>query len=96
MVGPEPVAMVPVVQLYARDVPELPFPAGTDVLQVVWCPLIHDDEVGAALPKVYWRSEQTVAAGGMLPDPCGAIRIRRGICAPALHGDANASGGVPE
>ncbi|WP_234543557.1 hypothetical protein [Streptomyces shenzhenensis] len=69
VVGPEPVAMVPVVQLYARDVPELPFPAGMDVLQVVWCPLIHDDEVGAALPKVYWRSEQAVAAGGMLPDP---------------------------
>ncbi|MCI4045708.1 hypothetical protein [Streptomyces sp. TRM75563] len=69
VVGPEAVAMVPVVQLYARDVPELPFPAGLDVLQVVWCPLIHDDEVGAALPKVYWRSERTVAAGGMVPNP---------------------------
>lgn len=69
VVGPEPVAMVPVVQLYARDVPELPFPSAMDVLQVVWCPLIHDDEVGSALPKAYWRNEQTVAAGRVLPEP---------------------------
>ncbi|MEU3902148.1 hypothetical protein [Streptomyces sp. NPDC045251] len=68
VVGPEPVAMVPVVQLYARDVPELPFPAGTDVLQVLWCPLIHDDEAGAALPRVYWRNERQVAAGVVLSD----------------------------
>ncbi|THA70824.1 hypothetical protein E6P78_08850 [Streptomyces sp. A0958] len=61
--------MVPVVQLCARDVPELPFPAGMDVLQVVWCPLIHNDEAGTVLPKVYWRSEQTVAGGRVLSDP---------------------------
>ncbi|MFJ6017161.1 hypothetical protein [Streptomyces sp. NPDC092952] len=69
VVGPEPVAMVPVVQLYARDVPGIPFLPGTDVLQVVWCPLIHDDEAGTVLPKVYWRSEQAVAGGRVLPDP---------------------------
>lgn len=28
VVGPEPVALVPVVQFYARDVPGLPFPPG--------------------------------------------------------------------
>ncbi|MFD7069989.1 hypothetical protein ACFV97_22485 [Streptomyces sp. NPDC059913] len=69
VVGPEPVAMVPVVQLYARDVPGIPFPPGTDVLQVTWCPLIHDDEAGTVLPKVYWRSEQAVVAGRVLSDP---------------------------
>lgn len=69
VVGPEPVAMVPVVQLFARDVPELPFPAGTGVLQVAWCPLIHDDEAGTVLPRVYWRSEQIVAEGPVLADP---------------------------
>ncbi|MFE2292597.1 hypothetical protein [Streptomyces sp. NPDC059452] len=69
VVGPEPVAMVPVVQLYARDVPELPFPAGMDVLQVVWCPLIHDDEAGTARPEVYWRSERTAGAGQVVSDP---------------------------
>ncbi|MGV9315101.1 hypothetical protein ACWDR0_23405 [Streptomyces sp. NPDC003691] len=68
VVGPDPVAMVPVVQLYARDVPELPFPAGTDVLQVLWCPLIHDSS-GSVLPRLYWRSERTVAEGRTLTDP---------------------------
>jgi hypothetical protein len=71
-VGPEPVALVPVVQLYAKDLPELPFPAGTDVLQVLWCPLIHDDEAGTALPKLYWRNEQVITSGGVLsghPEP---------------------------
>ncbi|WP_224059082.1 hypothetical protein [Streptomyces kanamyceticus] len=31
--------------------------------------MIHNDEAGAALPKVYWRSEQTVAEGRVLSDP---------------------------
>ncbi|WP_405931273.1 hypothetical protein [Streptomyces sp. NBC_00827] len=73
-VGPEPVAMVPVVQLYARDVPELSFPAGRDVLQVVWCPLIHkSQDQCTVLPQLYWRSEAEVSATGVraevLPDP---------------------------
>lgn len=49
-VGPEPVAMVPVVQLYARDVPGLVFPAGSDLLQILWCPLVHEDAPYAAAP----------------------------------------------
>jgi hypothetical protein len=32
-----PLAMIPVAQLYARDVPDLPCPDGTDLLQVLWC-----------------------------------------------------------
>ncbi|MFD5316104.1 hypothetical protein [Streptomyces sp. NPDC127098] len=68
VVGPEPVAMVPVVQLYARDVPELPFPAGTDVLQVVWCPLLHDDGIDAVSPRLYWRDERAVGAGTLRSD----------------------------
>ncbi|MDX3232642.1 hypothetical protein [Streptomyces sp. ME19-01-6] len=27
----------PVLQLYAADVPDLPFPPGTDLLQLLWC-----------------------------------------------------------
>jgi hypothetical protein len=58
--------MVPVVQLYARDVPELPFPRGRDVLQIVWCPLIHEDQdQWAALPRLYWRTEAEVIAIGV-------------------------------
>ncbi|WP_405483926.1 DUF1963 domain-containing protein [Streptomyces sp. NBC_00009] len=63
------IPMVPVMQLFARDIPELQFPEGMDVLQLVWCPLIHpQDQAGAALPKLYWRSETNVLATGALRD----------------------------
>ncbi|MCX4726018.1 hypothetical protein ACIPW9_12715 [Streptomyces sp. NPDC090052] len=68
VVGPDPVAMVPVVQLYARDVPELPFPEGRDLLQVTWCALIHDDGPATVRPKLYWRSERETVTGGVLAD----------------------------
>lgn len=50
--------LVPVVQLFKRDVPELPFPQGTDLLQVLWCPRNHDD--GAPCPQLFWRDSATV------------------------------------
>ncbi|MFB7255969.1 hypothetical protein [Streptomyces nojiriensis] len=71
-VGPEPVAMVPVVQLYARDVPGLVFPAGTDLLQILWCPLVHDEAPYAAAPRLHWRSTGPTAAratSGEAPRP---------------------------
>ncbi|MFK0294391.1 hypothetical protein ACIQU6_28505 [Streptomyces sp. NPDC090442] len=49
-VGPAPVAMVPVGQLYARDVPALVFPSGPDLLQIPWCPLDHEDDNGDDYP----------------------------------------------
>jgi hypothetical protein len=39
----DPAALVPVLQLYARDIPELPFPGQTDLLQLLWCPNWHDE-----------------------------------------------------
>ncbi|WP_406397222.1 DUF1963 domain-containing protein [Streptomyces uncialis] len=63
-----PVPVVPVVQLFARDVPELRFPEGKDVLQVVWCPLIHPDELDVALPALHWRDEAEARAAGVLRD----------------------------
>ncbi|MER7819654.1 hypothetical protein [Streptomyces sp. NPDC096153] len=39
--GPGPRPMVPVPQLFASDVPGLPFPEGTDVLQLPWCMPYH-------------------------------------------------------
>lgn len=33
-----PIAMLPVAQLYVRDVPDLSPPEGKDLLQVLWCP----------------------------------------------------------
>ncbi|MFJ3635390.1 hypothetical protein [Streptomyces sp. NPDC090112] len=71
-VGTEPVAMVAVAQLYARDVPGLLFPAGTDLLQILWCPLVHEDGQYAAGPRLHWRDTARTAAaadGGQPPSP---------------------------
>lgn len=68
-VGPELVAIVPVVQLYARDVPGLVFPAGTDLLQILWCPLVHEDDQYAANPRLHWRSTALTAAGPANGEP---------------------------
>ncbi|WP_216894179.1 hypothetical protein [Nocardia alni] len=76
-----PIAMVPVAQLYVRDVPGLPLPEGSDLLQVLWCPFEHDND---GLPKtvLFWRSAATVTdvlveppqpadfAPDLAPEPC--------------------------
>ncbi|MFF4323209.1 hypothetical protein [Streptomyces sp. NPDC001568] len=51
------IAMLPVAQLYKRDVPDLPIPEGMDLLQVLWCPFDHP-----IMPKtaLFWRSAATV------------------------------------
>ena len=40
------VPFVGALQFYRRDFPELPFPAGTDLLQVFLCTLEHTDDLG--------------------------------------------------
>jgi hypothetical protein len=47
-----PVPTVPVVQLWKRDVPELPYPANADVCRIRWCPLDHPPDYG---PLVFGR-----------------------------------------
>lgn len=60
-----PVPMVPVAQLYAADVPDLPRPDGADLLQLLWCPFDHDEDY---LPRteLRWRTAADVT------DPLGA------------------------
>jgi hypothetical protein len=61
--------LVPVVQLLADDVPELPFPDGTDVLQVLWCPFDHDP-FSAPRPQVRWRRRAGLGAcRSSMPSP---------------------------
>lgn len=67
--GFDPLPLVPVLQLFARDVPELPFPDGTDTLQVLWCPVDHEPFFQPH-PVVRWR--KAIAAGSLLvetPEP---------------------------
>ncbi|MEV0567123.1 hypothetical protein [Dactylosporangium sp. NPDC050588] len=78
----DPVPLVPVLQVFARDVPELPFRDGSDLLQVLWCPFDHDPW-SAPVPRLRWRSRSAVgprlvamptpheeADSRYVPDPC--------------------------
>jgi hypothetical protein len=80
--APEAVPLVPVLQLYARDVPTLPFVDGTDVLQVLWCPYDHAPRAWVK-PALRWRASSQIAAlaaevpwppdpqpDGFVPRPC--------------------------
>jgi hypothetical protein len=82
---PGATSMVAVLQLYARDVPQLPCPPGMDILQLLWCPFDHPQADGGAWPRpeVRWRSEASLAAQhptsptapannrhGYVPRPC--------------------------
>lgn len=46
------IPMLPVVQLYERDVPGDHWPAGTDVLHLLWCPKDHSGLPGQS--EYYW------------------------------------------
>ncbi|TYB71270.1 hypothetical protein FXF51_02215 [Nonomuraea sp. PA05] len=63
-----PVPMVGVAQLYARNIPEITFPNGTDLLQVLWCPnehLLEDNHV--PFLQLIWRRISDLT--GYLDDP---------------------------
>ncbi|GLW54839.1 hypothetical protein [Kitasatospora phosalacinea] len=61
----EPNALLPVAQLYARDIPGLPRPEGADLFQVLWCPLNHEPQWMPAT-RVVWRS--SAEAGELLAE----------------------------
>ncbi|GLZ80697.1 hypothetical protein Afil01_55040 [Actinorhabdospora filicis] len=81
-----PVPMIPVAQLYRRDVPGFIGPDGTDLMQLLWCPLVHDDHCPA--PVVVWRVAGEVTAPlsrpprplavepGLVPWPCELTPLR--------------------
>jgi len=60
--------LVPVLQLFAADVPELPFPDGTDLLQVLWCPFDHEPW-GSPKPRLWWRRSADVTTVASTPPP---------------------------
>lgn len=75
------IPLVPVLQLFAADIPELPFPPGTDLLHVLWCPFDHDAGY-VPRPELFWRAAATCdvpptepprpvgASDYYLPNPC--------------------------
>ncbi|MEV1005940.1 hypothetical protein [Streptomyces sp. NPDC049881] len=55
----QPVPLLPVAQLYLRDIPVLRPPGQADVLQVLWCPYEHES-YPKPLTRVFWRSAADV------------------------------------
>lgn len=61
--GDHPVPMLPVVQLYTRDIPVLRPPGQADLLQVLWCPFDHHRELKPyPKPAVFWRTAAKVTS----------------------------------
>jgi hypothetical protein len=67
----EPNALLPVAQLYLRDIPGLEGPEGADLLQVLWCPLDHDETYMPAA-RLVWRSSTAVGTRLLLDPPVPA------------------------
>jgi hypothetical protein len=78
---PEPGSRyVPVLQLFRSDVPELPFPSGADVFQLLWCPNDHSETYSVLCRAQWWPREvltggrvpltATVHLDGYVPNPC--------------------------
>lgn len=75
-----PAPLVPIAQLYRRDVPGFIGPDDADLLQVLWCPMDHEGDHPIA--RVRWRRaaeigplleevpEPELLFGGYLPVPC--------------------------
>jgi hypothetical protein len=55
-----PPPLIAVMQLYARDVPELPFPEDTDLFQLLWCPNWHAAPWYGPHPVTVWRTAARV------------------------------------
>jgi hypothetical protein len=67
----DPVPLVPVAQLFYRDVPGLPFADRFDLLQILWCPRDHvnvrNQPSFCPAFQVRWRRADTIA--DILADP---------------------------
>ncbi|MFI6284492.1 hypothetical protein ACIBCM_06995 [Streptomyces sp. NPDC051018] len=74
-------AMLPVAQLYVRDVPDLHAPEGADLLQVLWCPFDHPVMPRTAL---FWRSAATVTEHLTTPPEPPAMQFDHYLPEPCL------------
>ncbi|GAA1656741.1 hypothetical protein [Actinoplanes couchii] len=63
----DPIPLIPVAQLYRRDVPDFVGPDGTDLLQVLWCPVDHADRDYNPRVFLFWRD--SAAIGPVLEAP---------------------------
>ncbi|MFI9291862.1 hypothetical protein [Streptomyces gardneri] len=67
-----PAPMIPVLQLHAQDVPDLPLPEGADLLQLLWCPDDHAEPPGQPHywgPNVEMRHRAAASVGTVAAPP---------------------------
>ena len=72
---PTPNAMIPVAQLFTRDLPSplgLPGFETADLLQVLWCPVDHPETY---LPRLHVVWRQAASVQQVLPEPPSPIRV---------------------
>ncbi|MFE2086718.1 hypothetical protein [Streptomyces sp. NPDC059460] len=92
----EPLPLIALAQLYARDVPDLPCPDGTDMLQVLWCPFSEIEDSPSAV-HLRWRQSGSVrdvlahppapdfvGLDDYVPAPC-VLHPERVVEYPAAH-----------
>ncbi|HXY33388.1 MAG TPA: DUF1963 domain-containing protein [Planctomycetaceae bacterium] len=55
-------ALIPVLQLTAEDVPEVGFPSGADLFQLLWCPKLHEKlrPLYAPAARAFWRKRNAI------------------------------------
>lgn len=64
-----PLPLIPVAQLYARDVPALSFPEGTNLLQILWAPFDDIEGCSDAVQLRWRRSSDVTKALTAPPEP---------------------------
>ncbi|WP_019633808.1 hypothetical protein [Actinomadura atramentaria] len=79
-----PIPLLPVAQLFARDVPDLPTPPGADLLQVLWCPFHHADRLYCPAVTLRWRNAADVRAVLAGPPEPPAIETDDYLPAPCV------------
>lgn len=78
----DPAPLVPVLQLFAQDVPGLPFPDGADLLQVLWCPFFHDES--EPWPLLRWRCEADLDGASALRPAAHPQALRESVPSPCV------------
>jgi hypothetical protein len=76
---PRPNPLVALAQLRAADIPDLPRPGGADLLQLLWCPFDHDQDLCGPALRLAWRRESDVVD----------------VLAPPLRGQAGSENYLP-
>ncbi|MCX4806246.1 hypothetical protein OG594_32295 [Streptomyces sp. NBC_01214] len=76
----DPIPLLAVAQLFARDVPDLTGPEGCDLLQVLWCPFeVHGPDRTIDVVLKWRRSQDVHDVLAVVPEPAA---VGRAECVP--------------